>query len=63
MTSKPKSTVVQILPALTTGGVERGTIELSKELIEKDFRPLIISEEGDPQEVSIFKFVHSHSKP
>ena len=62
MTSKPKSTVVQILPALTTGGVERGTIELSKELIEKDFRPLIISEEGDPQEVSIFKFVDSHSK-
>ena len=47
MTSKPKSTVVQILPALTTGGVERGTIELSKELIEKDFRPLIISGEGE----------------
>ena len=47
MSSKPKSTIVQVLPALTTGGVERGVIDLSRELLKKDFRPLIISEGGE----------------
>ena len=47
MSSKPKSTIVQVLPALTTGGVERGVIDSSRELLEKGFRPLIISEGGE----------------
>lgn len=47
MSSKPKLTIVQVLPALTTGGVERGAIDLSTELLEKGFRPLIISEGGE----------------
>ena len=47
MSSKPKTTVVQVLPALTTGGVERGVIDLSKELLKRGFRPLIISADGE----------------
>lgn len=47
MSSKPRATVVQVLPALTTGGVERGTIDLSIELLKRGFRPLIISAGGE----------------
>ena len=31
--NKKKYTIVQILPALNTGGVERGVVEISKALI------------------------------
>ena len=34
---KKKYTIVQILPALNTGGVERGVIEVSKALIDNGF--------------------------
>ena len=59
MSSKPKSTIVQVLPALTTGGVERGVIDLSRELLKKDFRPLIISEGGElTSELNDLKIKH-----
>ena len=59
MSSKPKSTIVQVLPALTTGGVERGVIDLSRELLEKGFRPLIISEGGElTSELNDLKIKH-----
>lgn len=38
--------ILQILPELNTGGVERGTIELSKALIEKGYRSYVISNGG-----------------
>ncbi len=49
--NKKKYTIVQILPALNTGGVERGVVEISKALIEHDFRSIVISSGGhmEPQ--------------
>ena len=44
-TSK-KLTIVQVLPALDSGGVERGTLEISKYLISKNQRSIVISEGG-----------------
>jgi len=38
--------VVQILPALNEGGVERGTVELSRELVERGHRSTVISSGG-----------------
>ena len=44
--SKNKYTIAQILPALNTGGVERGVIEISKALIDNDFRSIVVSSGG-----------------
>ena len=44
--NKKKYTIVQILPALNTGGVERGVVEISKALIENDFRSIVVSSGG-----------------
>ena len=44
--NKKKYTIVQILPALNTGGVERGVVEISKALIDNDFRSVVISSGG-----------------
>ncbi|MBI5937118.1 MAG: glycosyltransferase family 4 protein [Betaproteobacteria bacterium] len=39
-------TVVQILPALDAGGVERGTLEVGKHLVEHGHRSIVISAGG-----------------
>jgi glycosyltransferase involved in cell wall biosynthesis len=39
-------TVVQILPALGSGGVERGTLEVGKYLVEQGHRSIVISAGG-----------------
>lgn len=39
-------TVVQILPALNAGGVERGTLEVGKHLVEHGHRSIVISAGG-----------------
>ena len=44
--NKKKYTIVQILPALNTGGVERGVVEISKALIDHDFRSIVVSSGG-----------------
>ena len=44
--NKKKYTIVQILPALNTGGVERGVIEISKALTDSEFRSIVISSGG-----------------
>lgn len=41
-----KLTVVQMLPALDAGGVERGTLELGKYLVEHGHRSIVISAGG-----------------
>ncbi len=38
--------VVQVLPALNSGGVERGTLEVAKELIKRGHRSIVISAGG-----------------
>lgn len=44
--SNRRLTVVQILPALESGGVERGTLEVGKYLIEHGHRSIVISAGG-----------------
>ena len=44
--NKKKYTIAQILPALNTGGVERGVAEISKALVENNFRSIVISSGG-----------------
>ena len=39
-------TVVQVLPALESGGVERGTLEVGKYLVEHGHRSIVISAGG-----------------
>ena len=41
-----KLTIIQVLPALNSGGVERGTLEISKYLVSKNHRSIVISEGG-----------------
>lgn len=41
-----KIVVMQILPALENGGVERGVIDLSKALKETGFEPIVVSKGG-----------------
>jgi len=38
--------IVQILPALNEGGVERGTVEISRELVKRGYRSTVISSGG-----------------
>ena len=44
--NKKKYTIAQILPALNTGGVERGVVEISKSLVDNNFRSIVISSGG-----------------
>lgn len=39
-------TVVQTLPALNSGGVERGTLEIARALVEKGHRSIVVSSGG-----------------
>jgi glycosyltransferase involved in cell wall biosynthesis len=45
LSPKPLS-VVQLLPALNVGGVERGTLEVAKELVKHGHRSIVISAGG-----------------
>lgn len=44
--NKKKYTIAQILPALNTGGVERGVIEISKSLNDNGFKSIVMSSGG-----------------
>lgn len=46
MTEEKKLTVLQLLPALQSGGVERGTLEVAQELTNRGHRALVISAGG-----------------
>lgn len=44
--ASPKITVVQTLPALNVGGVERGTVDVAVELVRRGHRAIVISKGG-----------------
>jgi glycosyltransferase involved in cell wall biosynthesis len=46
MVEEIKLTVLQLLPALESGGVERGTLEVARELVDHGHRALVISAGG-----------------
>ncbi|MDO9635842.1 MAG: glycosyltransferase, partial [Thiobacillus sp.] len=46
MTENKKLTVLQLVPALESGGVERGTLEVAQALVEHGHRALVISAGG-----------------
>ena len=41
-----RPTILQILPSLDYGGVERGTIEVANELVQKNYRSIVVSGAG-----------------
>ena len=45
-----KLTIVQLLPELNTGGVERGATDLSNELSKRGYRSYVISNGGKFEE-------------
>jgi glycosyltransferase involved in cell wall biosynthesis len=44
--AEKRLTILQVLPALQSGGVERGTLEVGKYLVEHGYRSLVISAGG-----------------
>lgn len=44
--SQSKRTVLQVLPSLVSGGVERGTIDVAAALVRAGWRALVVSEGG-----------------
>src|SRR5574340_730077 len=46
MTDDKKLTILQLLPALESGGVERGTLEVAHALVERGHRALVMSAGG-----------------
>ena len=58
---KNNKTILQIVPALNTGGVERGVIEISRYIVENDFRSIVISS-GGKLEYQVTKFGGLHYK-
>jgi glycosyltransferase involved in cell wall biosynthesis len=44
---KNKPVILQILPSLKSGGVERGTVEVVKALSEAGFEPIVVSSGGN----------------
>lgn len=44
--STRKPTILQILPALESGGVERGTVEIARALVAAGFGSIVVSEGG-----------------
>jgi len=54
-------TVAQVLPALKSGGVERGTIQIANALVKKGHRSIVISN-GGPLTAEIIKGGSEHIK-
>ncbi|MDA9734765.1 glycosyltransferase family 4 protein [SAR116 cluster bacterium] len=46
MQKRQQKCVIQVLPALNSGGVERGTLEISEYLVKKGWRSVVISSGG-----------------
>ncbi|MSP33929.1 MAG: hypothetical protein EXR06_03395, partial [Rickettsiales bacterium] len=44
--AKKKTVIMQILPSLQSGGVERGTIDIAKALQQDGFEPIVVSSGG-----------------
>jgi glycosyltransferase involved in cell wall biosynthesis len=41
-----KKTILQVVPALVSGGVERGTLEIAKKIVESGYNSIVISAGG-----------------
>ena len=41
-----KKTILQVVPALVSGGVERGTLEIAKKVVESGYKSIVISAGG-----------------
>ena len=51
--------VVQLLPELNIGGVERGTKDFSKALIDKGHKSIVISNGGILKKISSMRVVNT----
>ncbi|HAQ51116.1 MAG TPA: glycosyl transferase, partial [Gammaproteobacteria bacterium] len=43
---KKQAVVVQVLPSLQSGGVERGTLEIARYLVQQGYRSIVLSAGG-----------------
>ena len=41
-----KATILQVVPSLIAGGVERGTIEIAKAIVEANYNSVVLSSGG-----------------
>ena len=46
MEDSKQKVILQIIPSLESGGVERGTIDIAKSLKKQNFSPIVISSGG-----------------
>lgn len=46
MPKHQQKTILQVVPSLVSGGVERGTIDVAKALVDNNFRSMVISSGG-----------------
>jgi glycosyltransferase involved in cell wall biosynthesis len=46
MTKKKQAVILQILPRIESGGVERGTLEIAKAITESGFKSIVVSSGG-----------------
>ncbi|MFV9876055.1 MAG: glycosyltransferase family 4 protein [Rickettsiales endosymbiont of Dermacentor nuttalli] len=56
-----KTGILQVLPALTSGGVERGTIEMAEALIKNGYRAYVASS-GGPMISALYQIGATHIK-
>ena len=55
--------LVQIVPSLDSGGVERGTVDVANFLAEKKIQNFIITSDGKMIKELDEKFIHVHQLP
>ena len=55
--------LVQIVPSLESGGVERGTVDVANFLAEKKIKNFIITSSGKMMRELDYKFIHVHHLP
>jgi len=46
MQNRRPLTILQLLPKLSTGGVERGTVQIAEALVKENHRSLVVAEKG-----------------
>jgi len=46
MQSRDPLTILQLVPKLSTGGVERGTVQIAEALVKENHRSIVVAEEG-----------------
>ena len=60
-TSPHRKTCLQVLPALVTGGVERGTVDVAQALAQAGWRALVVSSGGPTCSTRLTPWLERHA--